>query len=54
MTVPLVAARAGVTPFTIYRRWSDLQELLSNVAVEHFCAHTPPEDRGHSSADLEG
>ena len=28
ITVPLIAARAGVTPSTIYRRWGDLQELL--------------------------
>ncbi len=32
ITVPLIAARAGVTPSTIYRRWGDLQELLADVA----------------------
>jgi len=34
LTVPLIAARAGVTPSTIYRRWGDLAELLADVAVE--------------------
>ncbi|MGW5848866.1 TetR/AcrR family transcriptional regulator [Streptomyces sp. NPDC055254] len=52
LTVPLVAARAGVTPSTIYRRWGDLQELLSDVAVEHLRPEAPPEDHGSLSADL--
>ncbi len=25
VTIPLIAAEAGVTPSTIYRRWGDLQ-----------------------------
>ncbi|NWE73817.1 helix-turn-helix transcriptional regulator, partial [Pseudomonas gingeri] len=32
LTVPQIAARAGVTPSTIYRRWGDLSELLADVA----------------------
>ncbi|SPE62964.1 Bacterial regulatory proteins, tetR family [Streptomyces netropsis] len=52
LTIPLVAARAGVTPSTIYRRWGDLQELLSDVAVEHLRPDTPPEDHGHLLNDL--
>ncbi|MGV9562180.1 TetR/AcrR family transcriptional regulator [Streptomyces sp. NPDC003480] len=52
LTVPLVAARAGVTPSTIYRRWGDLQELLSDVAVERLRPETVPEDRGDLTADL--
>lgn len=52
LTVPLVAARAGVTPSTIYRRWGDLQELLSDVAVEHLRPDAPPQDHGDLSADL--
>lgn len=35
LTVPAIAARAGVTPSTIYRRWGDLPQLLSDVAVEN-------------------
>jgi AcrR family transcriptional regulator len=53
LTVPQVAARAGVTPSTVYRRWGDLQELLSDVAVERLRPESPPEDRGSLSADLE-
>ncbi|MFD7162933.1 TetR/AcrR family transcriptional regulator [Streptomyces violascens] len=53
LTVPLVAARAGVTPSTIYRRWGDLQELLSDVAVERLRPETAPEDRGGLRSDLE-
>ncbi|OPG12222.1 TetR family transcriptional regulator [Microbispora sp. GKU 823] len=53
LTVPLVAARAGVTPSTIYRRWGDLQELLSDVAVERLRPEAPPEDHGRLSADLQ-
>jgi AcrR family transcriptional regulator len=44
LTVPLVAARAGVTPSTVYRRWGDLQELLR--------PDSDPEDRGSLRADL--
>lgn len=53
LTVPLVAARAGVTPSTIYRRWGDLQELLSDVAVERLRPEAPPEDRGDLASDLQ-
>jgi AcrR family transcriptional regulator len=52
LTVPLVAARAGVTPSTIYRRWGDLQELLSDVAVKHLQPEAPPEDHGNHASDL--
>ncbi|MFJ1960658.1 TetR/AcrR family transcriptional regulator [Streptomyces massasporeus] len=52
LTVPLVAQRAGVTPSTIYRRWGDLQELLSDVAVERLRPDTTPGDHGTLSSDL--
>lgn len=52
LTVPLIAARAGVTPSTIYRRWGDLQELLSDVAVERLRPEAPPEDLGSLADDL--
>ncbi|MEU6478190.1 TetR/AcrR family transcriptional regulator [Streptomyces sp. NPDC047017] len=52
LTVPLVAQRAGVTPSTIYRRWGDLQELLSDVAVERLRPDTAPRDHGALAEDL--
>ncbi|MFI6448363.1 TetR/AcrR family transcriptional regulator [Kitasatospora sp. NPDC050543] len=53
LTVPLIAVRAGVTPSTIYRRWGDLQELLSDVAVERLRPDAPPADHGSLRDDLE-
>ncbi|MFJ9770422.1 TetR/AcrR family transcriptional regulator [Kitasatospora sp. NPDC101157] len=53
LTVPLIAARAGVTPSTVYRRWGDLRELLSDVAVERLRPDAPPADHGSLRADLE-
>ncbi|MFI6151365.1 TetR/AcrR family transcriptional regulator [Kitasatospora sp. NPDC051170] len=53
LTVPMVAARAGVTPSTVYRRWGDLRELLSDVAVERLRPDAPPADHGSLRADLE-
>lgn len=52
VTVPMIAARAGVTPSTIYRRWGGLPELLSDVAVERLRPDAPPADRGSLRADL--
>ncbi|MET7316081.1 MULTISPECIES: TetR/AcrR family transcriptional regulator [Streptomyces] len=52
LTVPLVAQRAGVTPSTIYRRWGDLRELLSDVAVERLRPEGTPEDHGSLRRDL--
>ncbi|MFC7730034.1 TetR/AcrR family transcriptional regulator [Actinomadura keratinilytica] len=53
LTVPMVAARAGVTPSTIYRRWGNLQELLSDVAVERLRPESEPPDLGGLRADLD-
>ncbi|MBX4951162.1 AcrR family transcriptional regulator [Rhizobium binae] len=53
VTIPLIAARAGVTPSTIYRRWGDLQELLADVAVERLRPDMQPVDAGSGKADLE-
>ncbi|GAA2426870.1 TetR/AcrR family transcriptional regulator [Streptomyces glaucus] len=53
LTVPMVATRAGVTPSTIYRRWGDLRELLSDVAVERLRPETDPADLGSLRADLD-
>jgi AcrR family transcriptional regulator len=52
LTVPMIAARAEVTPSTVYRRWGDLQELLSDVAVERLRPEGEPEDHGDLAADL--
>ncbi|WP_051357271.1 TetR/AcrR family transcriptional regulator [Azorhizobium doebereinerae] len=53
LSVPQVAARAGVTPSTIYRRWGDLQELLADVALERLKPETDPIDTGSLRSDLE-
>ncbi|CAO5185683.1 Transcriptional regulator [Frankia sp. AiPs1] len=52
ITVPLVAARAGVTPSTVYRRWGDLTELLADVAAERLRPDRPPHDTGDLQGDL--
>ncbi|QES39719.1 TetR family transcriptional regulator [Streptomyces venezuelae] len=52
LTVPMIAARAEVTPSTVYRRWGDLQALLSDVAVERLRPEAPPEDLGDLRSDL--
>jgi AcrR family transcriptional regulator len=52
LTVPLIAARAGVTPSTIYRRWGDLAELLADVSVERMRPEGEPADTGSFRGDL--
>lgn len=52
LTVPLIAARAGVTPSTIYRRWGDLSELIADVAIERLRPVADPEEKGSLAADL--
>lgn len=52
ISVPLVAARAGVTPSTIYRRWGDLQDLLADVALEQMRPDTDPAETGTLRGDL--
>jgi AcrR family transcriptional regulator len=53
ITVAQAAARARVTPSTIYRRWGDLQTLLADVAVKRFYPDTGPADTGSLQNDLE-
>ena len=53
VTIPLIAAAAGVTPSTIYRRWGDLQELFADIAVERLRPDAPPKDTGSARSDLE-
>ncbi len=52
LTVPQIAAEAGVTPSTIYRRWGDLSALLADVAVARLRPVTEPEDTGAMASDL--
>jgi AcrR family transcriptional regulator len=52
VTVPQIAAVAGVTPSTIYRRWGDLQTLLADVAVARLRPIADPEDTGAMVSDL--
>lgn len=52
LTVPLVAARAGVTPSTIYRRWGDLAALLADVSLQRMRPEDEPADTGSLQGDL--
>jgi AcrR family transcriptional regulator len=52
LTVPQIAAAAGVTPSTIYRRWGDLSTLLADVAVQRLRPISDPEDTGAVASDL--
>ncbi|QNK73219.1 TetR/AcrR family transcriptional regulator [Variovorax sp. PAMC28562] len=52
LTVPLIAARAGVTPSTIYRRWGELSDLLADVAVQRMRPDSEPADTGSVAGDL--
>jgi len=52
LTVPLIAARAGVTPSTIYRRWGELADLMADVAVERLRPDAEPADTGSVVGDL--
>jgi AcrR family transcriptional regulator len=53
LTVPQIAAEAGVTPSTIYRRWGDLGALLADVAVARLRPIADPEDTGAMESDLQ-
>lgn len=54
ITIPAVAALAGVNPTSIYRRWGDVTQLLTDVAVSQLDspAHVP--DTGGIDGDLHG
>src|SRR6202047_2033452 len=52
LTVPQIAAEAGVTPSTIYRRWGDLAALLADVALQRLRPIADPEDTGAMASDL--
>lgn len=52
LTVPQIAAHAGVTPSTIYRRWGGLPELFADVAVRRLRPIADPVDTGSLKTDL--
>jgi len=52
VTVPQIAARAGVTPSTIYRRWGDLSALLADVALARMRPDSEPANTGSLRGDL--
>lgn len=53
LTIPMIAARAGVNPTTVYRRWGDLASLLSDVAADRFRQADSPAQTGSLRGDLE-
>lgn len=52
VTIPVVAARAGVNPTSIYRRWGDINQLLSDIAVSELTADTAAPDTGDLVEDM--
>ncbi|MFI0941627.1 TetR-like C-terminal domain-containing protein [Streptomyces sp. NPDC021020] len=53
LTVPVVAARAGVHPTTVYRRWGSVAQLLADVATSRFSGDVVVPDTGSLAGDLE-
>jgi AcrR family transcriptional regulator len=53
LTMPVIAARAGVHPTTVYRRWGTLGELLASVAASRFSGDLVVPDTGSLRGDLE-
>lgn len=53
LTIPLVAARAGVHPTTLYRRWGSLGDLMADVASSRFSGDIVVPDTGSLRGDLE-
>jgi len=53
LTLPVVAARAGVHPTTLYRRWGSIGELLADVATSRFSGDLVVPDTGALRTDLE-
>ena len=53
LTTPAIAARAGVHPTTVYRRWGSLGDLLAEVATSRFSGDIVVPDTGTMRGDLE-
>ena len=53
LTIPVIAARAGVHPTTVYRRWGSVGDLLTAVAASSFSGDLVVPDTGSLRGDLE-
>lgn len=53
LTLPSIAARAGVHPTTLYRRWGSVADLLSEVAISRFSGGVVVPETGNLREDLE-
>lgn len=53
LTIPVVAARAGVHATTVYRRWGSVGDLLADVATSRFSGDLVVPDTGSLRGDLE-
>ena len=51
--MPVIAARAGVHPTTVYRRWPSLADLLGEVATSRFSGDIVVPDTGSLRGDLD-
>jgi len=52
VTIPQVAARAGVNATSVYRRWGDVGALLADTALVRFGTSGPIPDTGSLVGDL--
>lgn len=53
LTIPVIAARAGVHATTVYRRWGSVGDLLADVASSRFSGDLVVPDTGSLRGDLE-
>ncbi|MFE7568633.1 TetR/AcrR family transcriptional regulator C-terminal ligand-binding domain-containing protein [Streptomyces sp. NPDC057539] len=53
VTIPVIAARAGVHATTVYRRWGTVAELLADVMTSRFSDDFVVPDTGSLRGDLE-
>ena len=53
LTIPAIAARAGVHPTTVYRRWGSVAQLLGDIATSRFSGDVVVPDTGSLVGDLE-
>ena len=52
LTIPGIAARAGVHPTTVYRRWGTVAQLLTDIASSRFSGDIVVPDTGSLAGDL--